>query len=215
MAGGRSAPSATTTACRSRAATSPSAWPRSPAARACPARCARHRRARASPRASANLKGPDSFMLFRPADLEGIEAGRITLAFRRWGRPRALVGARHRTKIGVLEITAVDRVKKPTNKDARAAGYRDAQHLLDSFARREGDLYRIALRLAGPDPRIALRELPPDPAVFATLERMGEWTYAYLQAIAESPGRRAPDLAASFTRETAPVQRDVRTLTAA
>jgi hypothetical protein len=151
-------------------------------------------------------------VLFRPADLEGIEAGRITLAFRRWDRPRALVGSRHRTPIGVLEVTAVDKVRRPTNTDARAAGYRDAQHLLDAFATREGDLYRIALHLAGPDPRIALREQPPDETVFAQLERMGGWTYEYLQAIAENPGKRAPDLAQSFGRETAPFKRDVRKL---
>jgi hypothetical protein len=151
-------------------------------------------------------------MLFRTADLEAIEAGRVTLAFRRWTKPRVLVGSKLRTPIGVLEVTAVDKVRKPTSKDARAAGYKDAQHLLDSFAQRDGDLYRIALHLAGPDPRIALRELPPDEAVFAALERMGEWTYAYLQAIAENPGKRAPDLAASFGRETAPFKRDVRKL---
>jgi hypothetical protein len=151
-------------------------------------------------------------VLFRPADLEGIQAGRITLAFRRWQKPRALVGSRHRTPIGVLEVTAVDRVTKPTNKDAKAAGYRDAQHVLESFAGRDGDLYRIALHLAGPDPRIALRELPPDDAVFAALDRMGEWTYEYLQAIADHPGLRAPDLAESFGRETAPFKRDVRKL---
>jgi hypothetical protein len=151
-------------------------------------------------------------VLFRPADLAGIEAGTITLAFRRWTKPRAVVGGTQRTPIGVIEITEIKRVSKPTNQDARAAGYRDAAHVLESFAKREGDLYRIALHLAGPDPRIALRESPPDDAVFAKLDRMGAWTYEYLQAIAEHPGTRAPDLAASFGRETAPFKRDVRKL---
>ena len=41
---------------------------------------------------------------------------------------------------------------------------------------------------------------------------MGEWTYEYLQAIADHPGLRAPDLAESFGRETAPFKRDVRKL---
>jgi len=41
-------------------------------------------------------------VLFRPVDLEGIESGRITLAFRRWEKPRVLVGSRLRTPIGVL-----------------------------------------------------------------------------------------------------------------
>ena len=151
-------------------------------------------------------------MLFRPADLEGIQAGRITLAFRRWEKPRVVVGSRLRTPIGVLEVTAVDKVKRPTNRDAKAAGYASGQAVLDSFPKRTGDFYRIALRLAGPDPRLALRELPPDDAVFAALERMGAWTYEYLQAIADHPGRRAPDLAESFGRETAPFKRDVRKL---
>jgi hypothetical protein len=62
------------------------------------------------------------------------------------------------------------------------------------------------------DPRIALRDLPPDEAVFARLDRMGEWAYEVLQAIAENPGLRAPDLAASFGREIAPFKRDVRKL---
>ena len=66
--------------------------------------------------------------------------------------------------------------------------------------------------VAGPDPRLALRELPPDDAVFAALERMGDWTYEYLQAIADHPGKRAPDLAEAFGRETAPFKRDVRKL---
>ena len=48
--------------------------------------------------------------------------------------------------------------------------------------------------------------------MFAALERMGEWTYEYLQAIADHPGQRAPDLAESFGRETAPFKRDVRKL---
>jgi hypothetical protein len=150
-------------------------------------------------------------VLFRPGDLEGIAEGRITLAFRRWERPRVKAGSRLRTAIGVLEIDGVERVERPTDADARAAGYADAEAVLSSF-KRQGDFYRIALHLAGPDPRIALRERPPDDAVFAALERMGEWTYEVLQAIADHPGRRAPDLAASFDRETLPFKRDVRKL---
>ena len=150
-------------------------------------------------------------MLFRPADLEGIAEGRITLVFRRWERARVLVGTRMRTPIGVLEVDSVAVVERPTDEDARAAGYADADEVLNAF-KRTGDLYRIALHLAGPDPRIALRETPPDEAVFTKLERMGPWTYEVLQAIGDNPGLRAPDLAASFGRETLPFKRDVRKL---
>ena len=151
-------------------------------------------------------------MRFRPADLEGIQAGRITLAFRRWQRARVLPGTRLRTPIGVLEVDSVEVVERPTDDDARAAGYEDAEHVIASFAKRTGALHRVALHLAGPDPRVALRETPPDDAVFTRLERMGGWTYEVLAAIAAHPGRRAPDLAASFGRETAPFKRDVRKL---
>ena len=151
-------------------------------------------------------------MLFRPRDLEGIADGRITLAFRRWERPRVRPGSRLRTAIGVLEVDSVEVVERPSDEDARAAGYADGAAVLSAFPRRTGDFYRIALHLAGPDPRIALRETPPDEALFAKLERMGAWTYDVLRAIDEHPGLRAPDLAASFGRETAPFKRDVRKL---
>jgi hypothetical protein len=41
---------------------------------------------------------------------------------------------------------------------------------------------------------------------------MGPWTYEVLRAIGDNPGLRAPDLAASFGRETLPFKRDVRKL---
>lgn len=42
----------------------------------------------------------------------------------------------------------------------------------------------------------------------------GPWAWATLAAIAERPAVRAPDLAASFGRETAPFKADVRRLEA-
>ena len=48
-----------------------------------------------------------------------------------------------------------------TEDDARAAGYDDRAELLAEVERHghaDGTLYRIALHLAGPDPRVALRE---------------------------------------------------------
>ena len=112
----------------------------------------------------------------------------------------------------MLEIDSVDVVERPTDEDARAAGYADADDVLAAFPRRKGDFHRIALHLAGPDPRIALRETPPDDAVFAALERMGPWTYDVLRAIAEHPGLRAGDLAETFGRERLAFKRDVRKL---
>jgi hypothetical protein len=125
-------------------------------------------------------------------------------------------GGSQRTPVGVIAFDAVERVEHVSDADARRAGHRSAEALLGAFPGRTGDLYRVELRLAGPDPRVALREREPDEAelaeIHARLRRMGEWTYEYLDAIARRPGTRAPDLAASFGRETKPFKLDVRKL---
>jgi hypothetical protein len=155
-------------------------------------------------------------MLFRRTDLDGIADGTITLAFRRWDRPRVKPGGSQRTAIGVVAFGAVKRVGRVSERDARRAGYASAEAVLAAFGDRDGDLYRVELRLAGPDPRIALRQAEPSDeelaAIHARLARMGDWTYEYLRAIAAHPGLRAPDLAASFGRETKPFKLDVRKL---
>jgi hypothetical protein len=155
-------------------------------------------------------------VLFRRADLDGIASGKITLAFRRWDRPRVKPGGSQRTPIGVVAFDAVKQVARVTDADARRAGYGSAEQLLAAFEGRDGDLYRIELHLAGPDPRIALREREPTAEELATLHArlagMGDWTYEYLHTIAEHPGVRAEDLAARVGREKHPFKLDVRKL---
>jgi len=96
-------------------------------------------------------------MLIRPADLARIRDGEIDLAFRRWDRPRVLVGTKMRTSVGLIEVTSVDRVRTVTKADAaRAGGSRD--QLLKLMAGKEpAPIWRIGVRFAGADPRIALR----------------------------------------------------------
>ena len=164
-------------------------------------------------------------MLFRPADLAAIAAGEVTVAFRRWKRPMAKAGGRQQTAVGVLAFDAVERVEEITPEDARRAGFPDPDAAWAMLRKREGDLYRIVLRLAGPDPRVALRE---DAALsdgdraaiagrLARLDRAsthGPWTQATLRAIADSPGTRAAELAERFGRERLPFKADVRKLKA-
>ena len=124
-----------------------------------------------------------------------------------------LPGSRLRTPIGVLEVDSVEVVERPTDEDARAAGYADAEAVLAAFPKRKGDFYRIALHLAGPDPRIALRETPPDDARVRRARADGR-----VDLRGPAGDRRAPrhcarrDLAESFGRETLPFKRDVRKL---
>ncbi|WP_232662967.1 hypothetical protein [Pseudonocardia sp. TRM90224] len=163
-------------------------------------------------------------MQIRMVTLQAIAAGEITLAFRRWDRPRVRVGGTQRTSVGVLEFTSVEPVDAGglTALDAAAAGYADLPALLAAQVG-DGQLYRVGVRLAGPDPRVALRSrsrlTPKARAEIATrLERLdkaskrGPWTAQVLALIADNPGVRAPDLAAGLGLETLPFKRDVRKL---
>ena len=151
-----------------------------------------------------------SALLFRPADLEGIAAGTTTVAFRRWDKPRVKVGSTQKTPVGVVEFTSCAVVDEITIEDARAAGFATPEEV-EARMRKTGRVYRVGLRVVGPDPRVALRDTPPDDAVFAALAKW-PWARSYLRAIADRPGVRAPDLAESFGRETAAFKRDVRRL---
>ena len=163
-------------------------------------------------------------MLFRLETLRGIEAGEVTLAFRRWRRPTVRAGGTLRTRAGVLAIESVEPVDENsiTDVDAARAGAADRADLIRGL-RPEGTLYRVEFRLAGPDPRIALREradLDDDEraAIDARLARLdaasrhGPWTARVLDLIERRPATRAPDLAAELGRETAPFKADVRKL---
>ncbi len=163
-------------------------------------------------------------MLFRLETLRGIEAGEVTLAFRRWRHPTVRAGGTLRTRVGVLAIESVEPVKEAAISDAEArrAGAADRAELIAQL-RPEGTLYRIEFRLAGPDPRIALREradlddeeraaIDARLARFDAASRHGPWTARVLDLIAERPATRAPELAAELGRETAPFKADVRKL---
>lgn len=165
-------------------------------------------------------------MLFTKAALDGIAAGRITVAYRRWDRPRARVGGRQRTRVGELAIERVEPVADAdiSDADARAAGLADRAALLRVLDPRPGRAtYRIDFRVVGEDPRIALREdavLGADDIArlrlrLARLDAAsthGPWTAQTLELIEQYPGRRAPDLAALVARPTQPFKTDVRKL---
>ena len=177
-------------------------------------------------------------MLFRQDVLEGIAAGEVTLAFRRWRRPTVRPGGTLRTRVGVLAIEAVEVVdpEQVTDEDARRAGHRDRAELLGAIGAAEPDgakpppaagggrrLHRIAFHRAGPDPRVALRErtalsTAERSALDARLARFdaaspgGPWTEAVLRLIAQRPGTPAAELAATLRRDKPKLKADVRKL---
>ncbi len=164
-------------------------------------------------------------MLIRRSVLEGIRAGRISLAFRRWKRPTVRTGGTLRTAVGVLQIEALDAVDPAaiTDADARAAGYPDRAALMAELDR-AGTLYRIALRWASEDPRRALAATAPDAreteAIRERLNRMdarspdGPWTASALRLIAAQPEVPAADLAAQAGQARDPFKTRVRRLKA-
>ncbi|MGI8646540.1 MAG: hypothetical protein ACR2JD_09515 [Nocardioides sp.] len=163
--------------------------------------------------------------MIRPAELAAIKAGEIDLAFRRWERPRVVVGTRMRTAVGLLEVTSVDAVETDaiTDEDARRAGAASGEALVAALAAlADRPAYRVGLRYAGPDPRVALRTAAPSATelaeILARLDRLdraasiGPWTRTTLDVIDLNPELRAPDLASHVGRETGEFKRDVRKL---
>jgi hypothetical protein len=163
-------------------------------------------------------------MLLNHDVLAGIETGRIGAVYRRWEELRVKPGSTRRTAIGVLEVTSVDEIDGDslTPADAAEAGFETVAELLVSAGSRGGTLYRIRLRHVGADPRVSLRLAIPDEDEIAELSRRldrfdrasthGPWTWETLWLIADNPGVRAEDLAASVGREKMPFKLDVRKL---
>jgi hypothetical protein len=166
-------------------------------------------------------------VLIKRAVLDGIVRGDIELQFRRWRKPTVKTGGTLRTVVGELAVGSVDTVtaKEITAGDARRAGYASRAALLRDLAsfRDDGRLYRIEVRLAGPDPRVALREREAlsDEEIaelgnrLARLDRAsthGAWTMQTLELIERCPATLAADIAASIGRGKAPFKNDVRKL---
>ena len=150
------------------------------------------------------------------------------MTFRRWKRRQVVVGHRYRTPAGMLEVDTVDVVDPSsiTDEEARRSGYPSAAALVaDLRGPADRPTYRIGFHHAGGDPRDRLAgtaDLSPDDRDelerrLARLDRArpsGPWTAAVLALIAERPGVRAGDLAASLGRERADFKLDVRKLKA-
>ncbi|WP_407560293.1 hypothetical protein [Streptomyces sp. 184] len=165
-------------------------------------------------------------MLFKREVLDRVVAGEVDLAFRNWLRPQAASGGSLRTDAGVVAFDAVEPVAPEdiTDADARRAGFAGRPELLASLRPGAGRrTYRLTLRYAGADPRAGLRAAGdlPDGELAEAADRLaridarsrrGPWTADALALLAERPGVRAADLAASAGRETARFKADVRRL---
>jgi hypothetical protein len=164
-------------------------------------------------------------VLFKRDTLDKIAQGSITLAFRRWARPTVKSGGRLRTAIGELAIDDIRivAINEITPGDAKRAGCDSTAAVIASLREGSAPIYRIALRLAGTDPRVALRKRSALSAadireIAAKLARMdarspsGPWTLRVLKLIAKKPAVRATELAAMLQQKTLPFKTRVRRL---
>ena len=166
-------------------------------------------------------------MLFTAATLRGLTEGRVSCTYRRWDVVRPKVGSRFTTSAGVVEVTSIARADEQqlTERDAADAGFDSAADLIKwCQAKGSGDLYRIGITLAGPDPRIELRRTdklgPPDVRALNTkLDRMDRaadqpWTRKTLRQIQRLPGVESTELAAEVGQERQAYKLRVRRLKA-
>ena len=166
-------------------------------------------------------------MLFSAATLRGLIEGRVNCTFRRWQVVRPKVGSRFTTSVGVVEVTSITPADEAqlTDQDAADAGFDSVSALVKwTSAKGDGDLYRIGIVLAGPDPRVALRrsaELAPADvsALSARLDRMDRaaehpWTHDTLRQIQRLPGVVSTELAAEAGQERRAYKLRVRRLKA-
>ena len=166
-------------------------------------------------------------MLISPATAAGIADGSVTLAFRRWDRPRMRPGSTQRTVAGVVRIDSVDEVDPDalTEDDARRSRrprrWPSCSGCSTGGTARTSTGWGLAWPAPIPGSRCASRPSCPTEdrrgprraaGPLGRRPRRRPWTREVLRLIADRPGVRAPDLAASLGRETLPFKRDVRKL---
>jgi hypothetical protein len=164
-------------------------------------------------------------MLLKMSELAAIKAGDVSLVFRRWRKASAKTGGTLNTAVGLLAIDSVTRVTREaiTAAEAAAAGYASRADLLAALDAHRGDVYRVALRYVGEDPRLRLREQDDLDAValetvvkrldrLDSASRAGRWTLGVLRAIARHPRVAAAVLAQQAGVEKLRLKTNVRKL---
>jgi hypothetical protein len=148
-------------------------------------------------------------MLFKQVHLNGIKAGEISLAFRRWKKLAAKENSEVKTSVGMIrigEITTV-RLNEITKQDAIAAGFAQLNELLTLLQSvPEGAIYKMTVHYHAEDPRISLREqtlltneafeqLRTKLARLDQYSQQGAWTKSLLTMIRDFPKLKAAELA--------------------
>lgn len=165
-------------------------------------------------------------MLFKQKHLEGIKAGTISIAFRKWKKLTVTAGSLIKTSVGVIKIISTKEISlnEISDSEANQAGFTSAQALTQLLeSQKEGLIYKIEVAFDSEDPRIELREsVTLDEEEFETLKttlenldkfsKVGKWTTKTLQVIKENPKMKAADLAVKAKKEKEWLKINIRKL---
>lgn len=165
-------------------------------------------------------------MLIKQSTLAGIANGTVGAVYRRWQRPLVTRGSTFRTSVGVISVEQVapTSLAAITERAARRAGYPSRSALLAELTRHgSGRLYRLSLRILGPDPRTELRarsrlsgaelvQLQGRLTRLGASTADGPWGLRTLRIIEARPSVRAADLAREAGMETPRFKARVRQL---
>lgn len=171
-------------------------------------------------------------MLFKQKHLEGIKAGKISLAFRKWKKLSVKKGDLIKTEVGIIKIGNVTKInpKEIIEIEAFKAGFASAQALISLLeGQKDGGIYRIEVSCEQ-DEEVALDEemeadiaaIDPEELAEVTLEiqdldkvsKVGKWTKKTLQAIQQNPNLKSADLAVILKKEKEWLKLNVRKLKA-
>jgi len=148
-------------------------------------------------------------MLFKQIHLQGIKAGEISLAFRKWKNPLVKKGSIIKSSVGQLEIKNIVEVKQKgiNQNDAEFSGYKNLTDLIETLnSKSDGNIYKIYVKYHSRDPRKKLSEqsvLSDEDFInikmklerFDNYSKQGNWTLKILTAIQSNPKLKAQDLA--------------------
>jgi hypothetical protein len=165
-------------------------------------------------------------MLFKQEHLNGIKAGTITLAYRKWKKLSINKGSSIKTSVGIIEIVDISEtlLSAITDKDAESAGYANLKTLTDLLdAVPIGTIYKIEVRYQSADPRLALRKITKlnnDELLslkykinrLDQFSKQGDWTKLVLETIRQHPRLSAANLALITDKEKEWLKINIRKL---
>lgn len=162
-------------------------------------------------------------MLLTHQIARAVAAGEVTVAYRRWAKPRVAPGSTFRTVAGTVRIEAIDLTYPEQLNDVAAqnGGYATLEQLLASLRGTPSTpLWKITLAWEGPDLREALAQdtalVPSDiddiDALLARLDARTPWTRATLHRMAENPGITAARLTDGLPIGKESLKRRIRSL---